>query len=322
LWRNVISKDFLYQLGLTEKDLKPCAIQNVATAKKGANLAVLGEVRQPLKMQMGGLNIKFKTHPVVIEHLTMPMNICGPFMKAQGIDQLHSRDALRIRGQFVPLSNKEGDRRGAPEAEASAIFVTERCTVKANSVQFLPAVVQEIKGGAMPPGDGFASGSVGFQDSTDLSPWTHTVVKPDEGGNTLVGTFNTRPEDIVVQKGQKYGTFRRMCTIQEVNKTPWRICAIGTPGEVATSDSPGEEKSAKFKQGRRGKSSKERRSWLQEEFKLKESECLLTTRDVEEATDLLMDFWDVFSHDGSYGKTNLIQHEIHTEDPSRLRTDP
>ena len=167
-------------------------------------------------------------------------------------------------------------------------------------------MIQEIKEGAVPPGDGFVSGSVGFQESTDLSPWTHTVVKPDEGGNTLVGTFNTRPEDIVVQKGQKYGTFRRMCTIQEVNKTPWRICAIGAPGEVATSDSPGEEKSAKFKQGRRGASSKERRLWLQEEFKLRESECLLTVRDVEEATDLLMYFWDVSSHDGSYGKTNLI----------------
>jgi hypothetical protein len=75
LWRNVVSKDFLYQLGLTVKDLKPCAIQNVATAKRGANLAVLGEVRHPLKTQMGGLNIKFKTSPVVIEHLTMPVNI-------------------------------------------------------------------------------------------------------------------------------------------------------------------------------------------------------------------------------------------------------
>jgi hypothetical protein len=36
---------------------------------------------------------------------------------------------------------------------------------------------------------------------------------------------------------------------------------------------------------------------------LKESECLPTLRDAEEATDLLMDFWDVFPRDGSYGKS-------------------
>jgi hypothetical protein len=132
--------------------------------------------------------------------------------------------------------------------------------------------------------------------------------------------MNTLPEDVIIRKGQKYGTFTRICTLQEVNKTPWRICAIGPSGQTATSESPGGAKSAEFKQGRRGKDSKQRREWLKTEFRLLESPCLLTNQDVEDALDLLMDYWDTFSHDGEYGETTLIQHEIHTEEGPPIKT--
>ncbi len=46
--------------------------------------------------------------------------------------------------------------------------------------------------------------------------------------------------------------------------------------------------------------------------------------DLRKATDLLLKFWDLFSHDGSYGHTHLIQHRIITEDvpPIKCRYRP
>jgi hypothetical protein len=71
-------------------------------------------------------------------------------------------------------------------------------------------------------------------------------------------------------------------------------------------------------------STAEKQQWLQTEFKLHESPCLSGEGDVSRATALLLDFWDVFSLDGSYGKTDLIQHEIFTGPgaPTKTRQRP
>jgi hypothetical protein len=45
LWKNVLSLDFLHQLGLTRDDLREVpGIQEVGTAKSGTGLRVLGEI--------------------------------------------------------------------------------------------------------------------------------------------------------------------------------------------------------------------------------------------------------------------------------------
>jgi transposase InsO family protein len=55
------------------------------------------------------------------------------------------------------------------------------------------------------------------------------------------------------------------------------------------------------------------RKWLREEFELDKSPWLTAEEDREEALQLLLKFKDVFSVDGSFGKTELIQHDIITE---------
>ncbi len=57
-----------------------------------------------------------------------------------------------------------------------------------------------------------------------------------------------------------------------------------------------------------------KRQWILETFDLARKPCLAKAEDLVKATDLLLKFWGLFSHDGSYGHTHLIQHRIITED--------
>jgi hypothetical protein len=73
LWKNVLSLDFLHQLGLTRDDLREVpGIQEVGTAKSGAGLKVLGELKTPIHLRFGGCATRFKCCPVVLEGLSMP----------------------------------------------------------------------------------------------------------------------------------------------------------------------------------------------------------------------------------------------------------
>ncbi len=49
-------------------------------------------------------------------------------------------------------------------------------------------------------------------------------------------------------------------------------------------------------------------------FGLQSKPCLAKPKALKEAVNLLMKYWDLFSHDRSYGHTKLIQHHIITED--------
>ena len=103
-WRTVISKDFAEQLGLNlQTDLKPLRCTSVGTAKEDSNLEVLGETKKFMHLTFSTCPTKFKFKPVVIEGLSMPINISGPFMRKHQIDQLHSRNSLRIQTQIIPL---------------------------------------------------------------------------------------------------------------------------------------------------------------------------------------------------------------------------
>jgi hypothetical protein len=55
LWKNVLSLDFLHQLGLTRDDLREVpGIQEVGTAKSGTGLKVVGELYTPIHLRFGG----------------------------------------------------------------------------------------------------------------------------------------------------------------------------------------------------------------------------------------------------------------------------
>ena len=68
----------------------------------------------------------------------------------------------------------------------------------------------------------------------------------------------------------------------------------------------------------------ERIEWLKKQFKLATSPFLRATSDLNKAINVLLEFWDSFSHDGSYGRTHLLKHRIINEDvpPIKCRYRP
>jgi hypothetical protein len=63
-----------------------------------------------------------------------------------------------------------------------------------------------------------------------------------------------------------------------------------------------------------------RRAWMLENFKLSTSPVLNTSQKVDRAVEFLDGYWDLYSIDGSIGKTNLIEHRIYTEDVPPIKT--
>jgi hypothetical protein len=97
LWKNVLSLDYLHQLGLTRDNLQEVpGIQEVGTAKSVTGLKVLGELQTLIHLRFGGCATCFKCPPVVLEGLSMPFNLSGPFLAQFGMDQLHSEGALLV----------------------------------------------------------------------------------------------------------------------------------------------------------------------------------------------------------------------------------
>jgi hypothetical protein len=102
VWRNAICKDFAFnQMKLTKADIRPLYTKTIGTAQDGASMRVLGEVIQPLPLQLGRISTCLKTRPVVVEGLSMPFNLAGPFLKKHKIDQIHSEDCIRFQGHDV-----------------------------------------------------------------------------------------------------------------------------------------------------------------------------------------------------------------------------
>jgi hypothetical protein len=63
-----------------------------------------------------------------------------------------------------------------------------------------------------------------------------------------------------------------------------------------------------------------RRAWMLENFRLSTSPVLNTHQKVDRAVEFLDGYWDLYSIDGSFGKTILIEHQIYTEDVPPIKT--
>jgi hypothetical protein len=191
LWKNMLSLNFLHQLWLTRDDLLEVpGIQEVGTAKSGTGLKVLGELKNPIHLRFGGCATRFKCRPVVLEGLSMPFNLSGPFLAQFGIDQLHSEGALLVQVKRIPMVaslNPSAD----VEQTVSNLYVIEKVTVPAFSKTKFAVRVSAVEGGTMSPGDGIVTGSVHFSDRHDLHPFLNVVTKCDKDGRVRVGVMNT-----------------------------------------------------------------------------------------------------------------------------------
>ena len=99
---NVISTHTMTALGIIASQLEPIPHLSVGTVAAGKKMKILGQAPR-LELQFGQHPAKFHIRPLVLQGLVHPLNLCGPFLKRVGIDQIHSQGILRIHGKEVPM---------------------------------------------------------------------------------------------------------------------------------------------------------------------------------------------------------------------------
>ena len=297
-----MSLKFANKLGYTLKDIRPIKSVKIGTAKAGQELSVVGVLARPLRLQVGGHSTLFRTRPLVIDGLSMNFNISGPYMAQQGFDQLHSRSTLLVRGKEIPLY-RPGPRRTLASLNAMVTtndeaYLAQALTVPARSAAYVEIRIPNIEQRHMEPGEGVLESCQHFVEKTDLHPALHALVRTDENGCTRTSVMNTTDEDISVAKGHRFG---RYTPLELLDPLPG-INAL-TRGKQPQSPAP----------------DRFTRAQLREKFHIDESPTLHTRKEREMALSLLEEFADLFSTGDQYGKTNLIEHEIDTQDAAPVR---
>ena len=341
VWRTAISASLAKQLGCL-KDVVPLPQKSVRTADEKGSLEVLGETRKWLNLAVHPTDreepVLFQLKPVVIKGLGMPLNLSGPFLKRFGIDQLHSKDALRLPdGGLLPLLAVE-ETIEAPEPARLAVVLAENTILKPNCIQFINA---RLQGATERQPDGMVLGEAQLGKHEHLLPWARALVRPNKQNELVVGVCNTAPVPLRVQKGTVYGQFAQLCSPAEEAAYPWRIAVMQDPMKTTNKPSVRERmqeiiKTLKKEQKKAlskakatvksvlPKTTAEKRKWLYDAFDLKSNPILTTPAKKQRLVSLLLQYWDTISVDGEFGHTTLLEHEINTGDaaPIKCRSRP
>ena len=191
-------------------------LTRIGTAKKGSSLPVLGVTKRPLLLRLGGSSCEFKTTPLVIKGLTMPFNICVPYLAKHKIDQIHSTGNLRVKGKNIPLvTYREAFKtkksiQSIPSSEKMRTYVEKTVTVLPQTVKrvFLRIPKLDSQLGTTTSHVGVLKGSSLFMQKTDLHPTLNAIVQLAPDTQLVASTvMNTTNEEIKVQKGTYFGTF-------------------------------------------------------------------------------------------------------------------
>ncbi len=288
-----MSWDFAKTLGLRKEDLELDPIQRkVTTAKKGSSLQVLGRPKRRLRLRLGGMATRFADRPIVIKGLSMSFNISGPFLRKHHIDQLHSKQALRVQGKLLQLSHATSQDQVSKLAKVepveSNVYISQAAEVPAGTIKFLRVRIPDVEAGRTSPDQGIFSATAHFVEHTDLHPALEVLDQPTPAGIATISVMNTTDKTIKVKEGQKYGTY----TKQNPDTKPDKV----QPGRVARDA-----------------------AWYTEQFRLKDSPFLQTAQDLRKAVNLLKSYDDLFSHNDDYGHTDLVEHAIYTEDKPPIK---
>jgi len=222
----------------------------------------------------------FHTRPVVLDGLAMDMNISGPFLQKHAIDQLHSEGVLRTKQGKIPLRTQPavGAPRGVHVAATMIIPAGGMVDVKRPRPLASPSDGQRV-----------------CYIDTDLpSRWPGLLGAVSMDGRQLKLVNPTR-QDVAIMGGSRIGTEVTPKDEENEDAALWRPPqTVAAPDEFETPATP---------------------EWVEEAFR-EELRCpdsaLKTESERRRAICLLKEFADIFSHDGSFGRTGLVRHAIHT----------
>ena len=300
---SAISEKFLRKMGLTTADLDPLPIDHVGSAKTGAGLKILGKLKTPTRLRLGGLSATIPFQPVVLRDLAMEVNLSGPFMKAHHIDQLHSSNAISVGSKGTRVKLIPPDSKAPQVREPCRVFSLNAVTIPPLEERVVELRVPAFERGSVQPSAGLLQGNVGLEQSHDVHTYRNVLLTPDATSHTLTaGLYNTTDEPIEVPAGAHYGWFT-----PDYGNENCRVAAL--QGEALTQQ---EETSApEWARGPTTRNNyKKRVQYLLKTFKLKENPLLKRTEDLAALIAVLLRTFEVFAIDGVYGRTELVEHRI------------
>ena len=334
-WRCVISTEFMKALGLDKSDLLPIGSKGVSTARSGEKMEVLGEVPHQLKLSLGTNDVSLPFRPAVLRDLGMAINISGPFLKNHGLDQLHSKNAIRYKGLLLPLKcAPTNDILKVARNVCSLAVVHKTVTVPPLAGAVIPVRIPAIEQQSMKPEEGVLQPGERFYRDSNVCPTLSALVCPQADGVVYTCVLNTDIQPVTVKKGTEYGVFQLACEPQQQDRFPGRMAVVASlspkpaarptlrqklAGAVKQAEDEKEAQAAD-KEEKTPITNKEKITWLVRAFKLTDCPCLQTVPERNRLLELLLKYWSCISVNGEFGKTNLMQHAIHTEPGPPIKT--
>ncbi len=198
-WRSAISEAFAKHLGIVEAKTIHHPPQ-VISAKKDITVTVLGEMPQPLKLMVRGMDKVYPFQPAIVRALHTAINLSGPWLKTQGWDDLHSQGCMSIAGHRIPLVDHS-----AAKPSVSGIFALKDLTIEARMGRNITALVPNVRGKQASPGLGcFETGRKLHQVGVHTGPAVLTQVQQDGTAQLLI--INMTNRDVVIKAGTSLGT--------------------------------------------------------------------------------------------------------------------
>lgn len=272
-------------MGYPNDKLSTTVATTVGTAAEGGKLEIIGFLPKqiPLLFSDQPAAGTLWTRPAVLRNLNMPFNISGPWMAENQVDQLHSEGVLQWKKNKIPLRPKGGD--GAVRVgSTSKIYAQEDLKIPAKSITAvsvrIPALIGRI--GEVAPSLHLASSDLRFLSVANIES----------------DPANCEPLCLVIN--------------DEVHATMVRKGSL--IGRVATTDP-----TAAADAGHEGDSGGDPIEVFKSALKHEDS-VLDTASRQKRALDLLLQFEDVFSLDGGFGRTTLVKHDIHTGDALPIKS--
>ena len=309
------------QLGYQIQDLLPLKDVGISTARSGDQLEILGELPEDIHLQLDDTDIILPSRPVVLRDLAMPFNICGPFLQKHGIDQLHSQNALKCRGKLLRLTPCESlaipARKHDPES--SLVVIAEETIIQPFKSAIVSLLVLDVVTRRMPEGEGVIYASDHFMKQTDSNPTLCSLVDTSQPGFTYTQVLNTSNQPIRLKKHTAFGTYRPLD--ENDREQPWKVSAIQRP-TLRAKIKDLLERCKKENEHRKDYidpkaeaviiTDDDKREWLYKAFRIHECPQLKNDDSRTAVVELLLKYWACISVNGEFGKTPLLQHEIHT----------
>ena len=314
---NAISPKTFQQIGLKESDMIPID-RKVKTAKTGAYLEVLGQVKRKIPLRFVDSKQVFWIRPLIIKGLSMPFNIALPFLRKYKIDQLHSQDSLLLGGnEMVPLTNKTHlpahEMQEDINSHCIPVYNHKRVHIPAKHSISILARLQDDHGLTDPwsEDDTNIEGLIEPMSLAEGLTAIPTLTKLDKNKLLKLVIMNKSDKQILLENGTRIGAFDPSYNIVE----PHDYIPEEEKSHFISAVNQLENKDDDMAMGKPSKWPLDKqKDWLEKTFKLSTRPGLEgKPANIKQAQELLLKHIDIFGIDDQYGATDLLEHEIKIE---------